>query len=425
MVVARQIKFPSSYSIGSLYAAPDSQPESWQLLEVPQGLITKPENQPINWEWLDEARGTIEIPSGLKLKLKISPAATEHLAALEALPEDCLHTLDMSRTQVHDSHLEHIEPLGGLKVLELAYTAVSNIGLEIVAGLGALHTLGLTNAAISNSGLPALGALSNLRELWLNGTLIDDEGAEHLVPLKKLRLLGLSSTQITDQGLLRLAEIPDLMRIYMFNTLITEAGARELRSRLPACRVKWRRSQQVRPEFLDADDADLLLCEDLDLDFDRDFRLEAMEDDRFWSLIDLLDWDQEGDDQKVIEPCIAALSKLSEREILAFEEALSAKLYKLDAKRFAMNIGKEAYRGKDHPFSKSWFLNARCCVVANGRESYEEVLQNPESMPKDLEFGALALIAPEAFKRKTGDEMCHCAALSKETFSNFNGWAGN
>ncbi|MBZ0188768.1 MAG: DUF4240 domain-containing protein [Candidatus Obscuribacterales bacterium] len=421
--MARQIEFPGKYSLGSLYAAPESQPESFELLDVPQGLITKPENQPINWEWLDEARGTIDIPEGVKLKLKVSPAAIDILCALADLPGDGIHTLDMSRTPVQDAQLINLERLKGLKVLELAYTAISNTGIEILSSLTSLHTLGLTNTAISNSGLSPLCRLTNLKELWLNGTLIDDEGAELVVALKELRLLGLSSTNFTDAGLAVLSRLPNLLRVYMFNTQISGEGAAQLRKQLPACRVKWRRCQNIRPEFMDADDAYLELDEDLEDLFKREL-LQPMNDDEFWPLIDLLDWDSVGDDKKVIEPCVQALAKMSESEIIAFEEALCAKLYKLDAKKFATNIGKESYRGKDQPFSKSWFLNARCCVVANGRELYEQVLENPKSMPKDLEFNALAKIARVAFKRKTGCTLSHVTKLSKETFSNFNGWTG-
>jgi hypothetical protein len=53
----RLLRFPQRFSMGGLYTAPLSQPETWDLFATPLGLIVNPENQPINWQWLDEAQG--------------------------------------------------------------------------------------------------------------------------------------------------------------------------------------------------------------------------------------------------------------------------------------------------------------------------------------------------------------------------------
>ena len=55
----RLLRFPQRFSMGGLYTAPLSQPETWDLFATPLGLIVNPENQPINWQWLDEARGDV------------------------------------------------------------------------------------------------------------------------------------------------------------------------------------------------------------------------------------------------------------------------------------------------------------------------------------------------------------------------------
>jgi hypothetical protein len=148
----------------------------------------------------------------------------------------------------------------------------------------------------------------------------------------------------------------------------------------------------------------------------------AMSDDQFWELIDLLDWDQEGDDSKVIEPAVHALAQMSEKDILAFQEALSTKLHSLDAERFARHIGRESYRGPDKYFSTSWFLNVRCCAIANGRQLYEEIIENPKEMPKDLGFLAICQIAPRAYLEKAERELFYLPRYKIETFSNRAGW---
>ncbi len=430
MSETKKLKFPHRYSIGSVYLAPSNQPESWELLGVPQGLVTKPENQPINWDWLDEARGTLVAPIDSKVKLKINNSASNRLNCLEELLPDSFHTLDVSRTGITDQSIPHIAHLTELKVLELAYTAISDEGAMIFSGLEKLHTLGLTHTAITNTGLKKICKLGNLRELWLNGTLIDDEGMAHISGLKKLVLLGLSSTRVTREGLVELEALEHLLRLYMFNTSIDDAAAETFRNKLNHCRIKWKRPATPRPEFMLADDASL----ELDDDFDSEYTLEIdkntngfvkpMDEDQFWDLVELFNWDAEGNDSQVIEPCVEALSQLPENEILAFQEELHNKLFYLDAEKFARHIGRESFRSKSEYFSTSWFLNVRCCAIANGRDLFEDIIDTPDNMPKDLGFRAICRVAPEAFFRKTGQKLSYIPSKNIETFSNGEGWPG-
>ncbi len=430
MSETKKLKFPHRYSIGSVYLAPADQPESWELLRVPQGLVTKPENQPINWDWLDEARGTLTIPPDAKVKLKVNNSASNRLNCLESLFPDSFHTLDVSRTGITDQSIPHIAHLSELRVLELAYTAISDEGAMIFSGLDHLHTLGLTHTAITNTGLKEICKLSNLRELWLNGTLIDDEGMVHISNLKQLVLLGLSSTRVTREGLVELEALEQLLRLYMFNTSIDEAAADTFRSKLIHCRIKWKRPAAPRPEFMLADDASL----DLDDEFDSDIPFEIgktnngfvkpMDEEQFWEFVELFNWDAEGNDSQVIEPCVQSLSQMPEDDILAFQEALHNKLYFLDAERFARHIGRESFRSKSEYFSTSWFLNVRCCAIANGRDLFEDIVDTPDNMPKDLGFRAICRVAPEAYFRKTGLKLTYTPSKSIETFSNKEGWPG-
>ena len=110
------------------------------------------------------------------------------------------------------------------------------------------------------------------------------------------------------------------------------------------------------------------------------------------------------------------------RHIYEFEDLLSEKLYNLDGLEFARNTGASAYQSDDAFFSVDGFLYDRCCVVANGKDFYEQVLKDPEKMPKDKSFGALLRIASLAYKHKTGKELEYVPAFNYETYSNKEGW---
>jgi len=143
----------------------------------------------------------------------------------------------------------------------------------------------------------------------------------------------------------------------------------------------------------------------------------------FWALIDLLDWKQAGNDGAVIEPVVAALSQAPLRHIYDFKDILSQKLYWLDTAAHARQIGEGAFSEDAGDFLADGFLFARCCAVANGRVQYEAIRQNPELMPKDMEFAPLLRIANDAHRRAYGTVLRYVSAYSVETFSNRNGWA--
>ena len=150
-------------------------------------------------------------------------------------------------------------------------------------------------------------------------------------------------------------------------------------------------------------------------------RETRMSEEEFWKIIDLLDWEKEGDDEGVLAPAVQYLSQFSKADMARFQDILSEKLYRLDGQRYAENIGEHSYGGEDY-FSADIFLYARCCVVANGRELYEHVLDHPEDMPKDLTFEALLYLADEAHQKKTGHSLDHVPAFNYETFFNAEGW---
>lgn len=150
-----------------------------------------------------------------------------------------------------------------------------------------------------------------------------------------------------------------------------------------------------------------------------------MTDDRFWVLIDRLDWAHQGNDDLVVEPVVSDLASGPLDEIRSFQEQLARKLYALDGRAWALAIGPPVWLGEPDQVDVDEFLYARCAVVANGRDAYGQVLSDPSLMPTDLEFEALLYVAPAAYERLTGeeDEELDSTSVSFETFSNADGWS--
>ncbi|MGG2018495.1 DUF4240 domain-containing protein [Bacillus sp. S10(2024)] len=145
---------------------------------------------------------------------------------------------------------------------------------------------------------------------------------------------------------------------------------------------------------------------------------QKMDENEFWKIIDMFDWEHEGDDEAVLEKAVNYLSESSNEDIFAFEDILSKLLYDLDGIEYAKNIGEYAYVNEKKFFSVDNFLYARCVVVANGRDFYYEVLQNPEEMPKDIEFESLLSVAREAYEQKNDEEFDYMPKFDYETYSN-------
>ena len=160
---------------------------------------------------------------------------------------------------------------------------------------------------------------------------------------------------------------------------------------------------------------------EVSVELHQDRNKAPLSEDHFWEIISLLDWSKEGDDEAVVEPVIAHLAAGPVRHILEFADLLSEKLYTLDSQVFAKHIGEDSW-SPDRYFSVDNFLYSRCCVVANGKEMYEAVLQDPTSMPKDLTFEALLYIPSEAYTRKTGKKYDYTPAFPIETYCNQEGW---
>jgi hypothetical protein len=147
----------------------------------------------------------------------------------------------------------------------------------------------------------------------------------------------------------------------------------------------------------------------------------ALSEAHFWSIIDKLDWKNGDDSDAVVEPAIAYLATQPVRHIFEFADLLSEKLYALDARVYAQNIGEDAWTPNRY-FSVDNFLYARCCVVANGKNAFQAVQKNPTLMPKDTTFEDILYLASTAYSRKMGKKYSYSPAFPIETYSNKSGW---
>ncbi len=142
-----------------------------------------------------------------------------------------------------------------------------------------------------------------------------------------------------------------------------------------------------------------------------------MSEDEFWTVIDKLDWDKQ-EDQAVLKPAVDYLVTMPTPAIYHFHNLLSEKLFQLDQRKYAEQVGYTETRY----FSVDTFLYTRACVVANGPTTYQAVLQEEMAMPNDFTFESILYLAAEAYKQKTGKEFIAIPQYRYETYSNKEGW---
>lgn len=152
-----------------------------------------------------------------------------------------------------------------------------------------------------------------------------------------------------------------------------------------------------------------------------------MDEQEFWAIIGMLDWSETGDDDAVMKPAIDALSQKSDEEISQFYEIMARLLYEIDGLAWAENMGDAPIVDGDPYYSPDGFLYARCCVIANGENFYNEVKEDPSQMPRGMEFESLLYLCDRAWERKHGEEPDYEEFFCEpeyefETFTNEDQW---
>lgn len=139
----------------------------------------------------------------------------------------------------------------------------------------------------------------------------------------------------------------------------------------------------------------------------------------FWRISDMLDWNAQGDDEKVLKPAADYLARLSDEEIFEFEDIMSKLLYDLDSEK----IAHELYGGDN--FSGDLFLYQRCVALINGEGYYAAVLSGITKLDTDGEFESLLYLPCRAWAKKhkaDPRDYPHIPEISYETGSNKELW---
>ena len=149
---------------------------------------------------------------------------------------------------------------------------------------------------------------------------------------------------------------------------------------------------------------------------------QKMDEEAFFRMMDLLDWEQEGNDGKVLEPLVAYLAEWPDEVISAFDNKMAELLYALDSRAMAMRI-----YGTDQHFSGDDFLYIRCIALVNGQEFYQQVRDGKRTLRPDMEFESVLYVPVWAWARKHGEEpdaYPYLTVVSYETGSNRAQWGG-
>ncbi|MBK6622164.1 MAG: DUF4240 domain-containing protein [Saprospirales bacterium] len=145
---------------------------------------------------------------------------------------------------------------------------------------------------------------------------------------------------------------------------------------------------------------------------------DLFSEDDFWKVIDLIDWTKKTSKEQ-LQPAVKYLSERPVSNIFIFADKLSEKLYRLDTRQHAYAY---AANEPDQFISVDDFLYVRCAVIAEGREYYEKVLNDPAQMPNEIVFEPLLSLADRAYELQVGSEFNYFPAFNYETRSNQSGW---
>ena len=142
--------------------------------------------------------------------------------------------------------------------------------------------------------------------------------------------------------------------------------------------------------------------------------------DFFWETMELCDWSNEGDDDKVLMQVIRFLSEQKDSVIFEFHDLMSELLYELDTRTLFEQCRKESGYSSD-----DMFLYSRCVALINGPQFYENAKKGKQKNIWDMEFESLLYVPANAWAikhEKDAAEYPHLSPLSYETGSNKDAW---
>ena len=133
-----------------------------------------------------EQHGALVLPLAQKtplLQINFKPAASKtDSKSLSRIAElkDQLVWLNLSRSSIDDTALQHVSKLTKLTRLHLDNTNVSDAGIKNLGSLTNLEYLNLYNTKVSDAGLSTLKNLKNLKKIFLWQSKVTEAGVEDL-----------------------------------------------------------------------------------------------------------------------------------------------------------------------------------------------------------------------------------------------------
>ena len=136
------------------------------------------------------------------------------------------------------------------------------------------------------------------------------------------------------------------------------------------------------------------------------------EEDRFWSLLAEA-WSKANNSTTTYISVLTDLCEgMSSQELTDLDRVLERKLYDLDrADIHAVTDG-----------SDDGFLYARGLIVASGRETYYSVLADPNNATPDDELEEMCYFFAHLHNKKYDSWPATDSGISRESFSNPDGW---
>jgi len=107
-------------------------------------------------------------------------ALAELGAEMDLSPEGRIASVELSRTQVTDDDLRHLDRLPRVWCVSLYDTQVTDRGLKFLAHLHNLKWLDVENTAVTGTGLRELTGLEKIITVWAGGTGVTSEEFEQL-----------------------------------------------------------------------------------------------------------------------------------------------------------------------------------------------------------------------------------------------------
>lgn len=195
----------------------------------------------IDDHWLRDNRSAIAGMSNLTLVMRGSQITTTGLSYLSGL--ECLHSIDLSDTNLADSSLSHVVTHPNLVNLSIHGTGISDTALAALVQMPHLVAVGIDSTQATYTGITHLAKCPKLEILNLYDA--NDDNVAQLSRLSGLEFLTLHDAQFSDKSLTSFKSIPKLSLLTFIDCDLSDEHLTQFQTALPACQVQRITSQQI------------------------------------------------------------------------------------------------------------------------------------------------------------------------------------